>query len=354
MNASYTTINDLSSCIILGLNTTIPWDNPYNIISLESVLIIDRVKAAICIPLLYLIGAPANMVNMAVFFKQGLKERINLCLFSLALVDLIYLTLLFTFYAERIYTQFTTGEQYGEVYRYMMNNNVIGLYGFGYGPTLLAAIISTERCVCVLFPLQAHRCIPTKVLAFMIVSGVCVLGITRFAITAQYQVTCFYEMKTGRRSWQVFVNDYHFQNKEMLKVLDGIFYGFCVSVGCPVIVLITTVLTAVKLQQTIRWRHLTSSSMSIKEIGVTKMLICLSIEFFVLSIPVISLRVLPIFEPKLSAAGYYANLFVTLLGFSELCSYTSSSVNFFVYFFTGSRYRETLNSLFAQITTLKK
>jgi len=207
------------NCIILGMNATIPWDNPRNLISRETGLLVDRLKSAIFIPILYLVGAPANVINMAVFFRQGLSKRINMCLFSLALLDLISLTVIFSFYAERIFT--IDGEKYWPAYGYMVNNNVIGLIGFGNGSVLLSAIISTERCICVLFPLRSQRCIPTKVLAAIIVVSVLVLVSLRFVVTAQYQVTCFYEMRTDIKSWQFYVSDYYFRNKAMLKVLGG-------------------------------------------------------------------------------------------------------------------------------------
>ena len=67
------------NCIIVGWNFTIPWDNPKNLISRETELLVDRLKSGIFIPILYLIGAPTNVVNMAVFFRQGLSKRINMC-----------------------------------------------------------------------------------------------------------------------------------------------------------------------------------------------------------------------------------------------------------------------------------
>ena len=342
------------NCIILGVNTTIPWDNPHNLISLEAESLFIRIKSAILIPILFLIGFPANCINMAVFFKQGLKERINLCLFSLALVDLICLTVVVTIYSDRLYTKFTDEERIGAVYRYVIKNNITGLYGFGYGPMFLSAIVSTERCICVLFPLRAQRCIPTKAIAFIIVAGVSILVFARFAVTAMYQVTCFYEMRTQRLSWQLYVNDYYFRNEAMLSVLNGVFYGFCLTVGCPVIVLIATIITAVRLTQTVRWRNQTSSSLSNKEIGVTKMLIALSIEFFVLSIPIIFLRVFPFFEARISARGDFAHSFHLLVGLAEFFSNASSSVNFFVYYFTGTKYREILHSRIKWNTLPKK
>ena len=333
------------NCVLLGMNTTIPWNNPHNLISFEAEYLFDRIKSAIFIPVLFLIGFPANCINMAVFFKQGLKERINLCLFSLALVDLIFLTVILAFHSERIYTQFTDWVRIGAFYRYMVNHNVIGLNGIAYGPMFLSAIISTERCICVLFPLRAQRCIPTKAIAVIIVGGVLGMAGAQFAITAMYQVACFYEMRTQRLSWHPYVNEYYFQNEAMINALNGVFFGFCVVVGCPVIVLTTTITTGVRLTQIVRWRSQTSSSLSSKEIGVTKMLIALSIEFFVLSIPLIVLRVVPVFEPRLNAGGNFANSFNLLVGLAEVFSNMSSSVNFFVYYFTGTRYRGTLYGL---------
>ena len=268
-----------------------------------------------------------------------------MCLFSLALIDIITLTMVFTFHAERIYTQFTSGERIGVVYRFAVNNNLIGLFGFAYGMMFLSAIISTERCICILFPMRAQRCIPTKALAVVIVVSVVVLLFARFAVTAMYRVTCFYEMRTQRVSWQLYVNDYYFRNKDLVTGLNGVFFGFFMTIGCPSVVLVTTTISAVKLHQIVRWRSQSSSSMSSKEIGVTKMLIVLSIEFFVLNIPVIILRVVPVFEPRLRAGGEFANSFNLLTGLAEIFFNLSSTVNFFVYYVTGTKFRETLHVL---------
>ena len=342
------------NCVILPMNVTVPWNNPNNLISLETQNFFERIKATVIIPVLFLIGFPANCINMAVFFKQGIKERINMCLFSLALIDIITLTMVFTFHAEKIYTQFINGERIGVVYRYAVNNNLIGLFGIGYGIMFLSVIISTERCICILFPMRAQRCIPTKALAVIIVVGVSVLLFARFAVTAMYRVTCFYEMRTQRLSWQPYVNDYYFRNKAMISALNGVLYGFLVSVGCPFVVLVTTTISAVRLTQMVRWRSQTSSSLSSKEIGVTKMLIALSIEFFVLNIPVIILRVVPVFEPKLRPGGAFANSFNLLMGVGETFSNTSSTVNLFVYYSTGTKFRETLQSMIRRKTGTKR
>ena len=110
-NITYTTDAILEGCKTLHFDGFIPWDNPDNIVSLEVEAFAERLKGAIVLPLLFLIGGPANVINMAVFYKQGLKERINLCLFALSLADELYMIYCMFFNGETIHRQFTTKQR---------------------------------------------------------------------------------------------------------------------------------------------------------------------------------------------------------------------------------------------------
>ncbi|KAL8595115.1 hypothetical protein ACOMHN_019153 [Nucella lapillus] len=334
-------------CKIIDNNTRIPWNHPGNLVSWRTEELFYTICSGLLIPLFFIFGTPANVLNMVVFYKQGLKERINFCLFLLALIDILHLTPLFIFQVEHVNSWFTGKLRNGEIYRFMRNNNLLGFYGFGYGSMLLAAIISTERCVCVLFPLKAQRCIPTKAFAIVVVFAVSTVSMLYFISSAQYRSGCYYEEKTQRLSWQYVLNDeYISKNQAMLRILDGVFYGICISVGCPALVLISTIITAIKLRQIVRWRSQSSSIMSSpKEIGVTKMLICLSVEFIVLSGPLVIIRVIRLFPAVVTLISYHLNLFRILANCYEISFYISSSVNFVVYYVTGTKYRETLHAL---------
>ena len=54
------------------------------------------------VPVVSLLGVVGNALNVAVFFRQGL----NVCLFSLALADLVVSTLYFLIYVEAVVGQF--------------------------------------------------------------------------------------------------------------------------------------------------------------------------------------------------------------------------------------------------------
>ena len=112
-NSSDTIFNNTSEhpgCLILQFQSFIPWDNPDNIISFQTENLVRRLKDVLFLPILFLIGGPANVINMAVFYKQGLKERINVCLFALSLADELYLANSMLWYGEQLYFQFTTKE----------------------------------------------------------------------------------------------------------------------------------------------------------------------------------------------------------------------------------------------------
>ena len=105
-NISLAALSNTSSappgCLVLHYQDFLPWDNPTNVISAETEDLVRRWKNAVVVPILFLIGGPANVLNMAVFYKQGLKERINVCLFALSLADFLYLLQTIIFRGENI------------------------------------------------------------------------------------------------------------------------------------------------------------------------------------------------------------------------------------------------------------
>ena len=116
-NVTYRTANDTvlypsSDCLMLQPKSDfLPWDNPDNLVSAETEAFVRRLRDVVILPILFLIGGPANVINMAVFYKQGLKERINVCLFALSLADELYLVYNMILYGEQLRLQFTIHEK---------------------------------------------------------------------------------------------------------------------------------------------------------------------------------------------------------------------------------------------------
>nr|KAG5701776.1 hypothetical protein BaRGS_000766 [Batillaria attramentaria] len=97
-------------CVVLQFSDYVPWHNDHNLISAEAQQFVERLATVWFCPILFLIGGPTNFINMVVFYKQGLKERINVCLFALSLADVLYLIRSLLLNAESIYGEFVKGD----------------------------------------------------------------------------------------------------------------------------------------------------------------------------------------------------------------------------------------------------
>ncbi|PVD25888.1 hypothetical protein C0Q70_13552 [Pomacea canaliculata] len=119
-------------------------------------------------PTLFLFGAPANIVCAMVFYKQSLKERINVCLFALALTDFIALTVDFLLAAEHIYRTFIAPST-------ILLECLVGLTGFVFASQFLSCVIACERCFCVVSPFKAQKYLKTSTMAAIVLLSCCVI-----------------------------------------------------------------------------------------------------------------------------------------------------------------------------------
>lgn len=346
LNGSKELQPDVNTCLILQLSEFSYRNNPDTLISEQIKELVERLKTFL-LPILFLTSAPANCVSMLIFFKQGFSDRINVCLFSLSLIDLTYLLFLITLYAENIYLQFTTmlPERYGPIYRYMVNNNVIGLYGLSYASMFLSMTISADRCLCVMMPLRSRQLLTAKTTTAIV--GPCLVVITslRFVVTLKYKMFCMLDTARNVTFFEIFVNDFYVRHKNFVDALDGTFYGLVITIGTPAVVLVTSSITANQLRRSAAWRNVSSSYDSNRDVGLIKMLLLLSVEFMIFSVPNVCVRVLPLVVSELKLGGRNLNIFVAMVGIAEICSFAASSVNFLVYYTRGSKYRATFHNL---------
>ena len=329
----------------------LPWDNPDNIVSAEVEDIIRRLKD-VMLPIFFLIGAPANVINMAVFYKQGLKERVSLCLFALSLADELFLINMMCLYSEQLVLPFTTKERFGPVMRFMVNHNLVGFFGFSWVSQVLSAIIASERCLCVISPLRFQTLLPTRTMAGIVsVVYVAVVGLY-FVVAMRYRIECVYDPASDTVVYTAIASEFYLSHQLLIDYIDSFVYG----AGIPGLTIIvgttTTIITAVKIRQAATWRAETaasgssSSSMPLREVALTKMLIGISVLFIVCVSPLALFRFACLLLPEVNTGRRNQNIYLSGLWILEAFAYVNSSVNVFVYYAMGSRYRETFWSLF--------
>ena len=286
----------------------LPWDNPDNIVSAEVEDITRRVKNA-ALPVLFLIGGPANVINMAVFYKQGLKERVSLCLFALSLADVLYLIQTLFFYGEQLHLQFTTKESFGPMMRFMVNNNLVGFFGFLFVSQILSAIIASERCLCVLSPLRSQTLLQTRTMAAIIVVVYLVVVGFYFVMALRYRIECVFDPASDTTLFTVAPAEFFLKNERL------------------VVVTATTIITSMKIRQAAAWRAGTSSasgrssssssSISSQELALTRMLIGTAVLFIVCISPLAFFRFVWLFLPEMNVGRRYNNFYLTGLWIME-------------------------------------
>ena len=339
----------------------VPWDNLDNIVTSEVENIARRVKDTLLF-ILFLIGGPANVINMAVFYKQGLKERVSLCLFALSLADEIYLTQAMFFYGEQLQVQFTTKERYGPIMRIMVNSNMVGFFGFCWVSQVLSAIIASERCLCVLSPLRFQDLLQTRTLAAIIATVYLVVVSIYFLVATRYRITCVFDLSSGIDLYTGVTGEFYLNHEKLVNYLDSFVYGASIPGVVIITVTTSTILTTMKIRQAAAWRagtssasglssssSLSSSPISPREVALTKMLIGTSVLFIVCVTPFALFRFVWFFLPEMDIGRRYHNLYLAGLWIAEPFSYVNSSFNIFVYYTMGSRYRKTFWALFGML-----
>ena len=333
----------------------LPWDNPDNIVSAEVEEMTLRLKDTLFLPILFLIGGPANVINMAVFYKQGLKDRVNLCLFALSLADELYLIQAMFLFGEQLQLQFTTKERFGPMTMFMINKNLVGFYGFTWVSQILSAIIASERCLCVLSPLRFQTLLKTKNMAVVIATVYLLVMGPYFFVASRYRIACIFDPTSDTVRYAEVAGEFYQNHEEIINYLDSFVFGIGISGAVSLVVTITTITTAMKIRQAALWRAGTSStssssslSISPREVALTKMLIGNSVLFTVCLFPLSVLRVVWFAFPDMDVGRRHHNFYMTIQWIEEIFSYVNSAFNIVVYYTMGSRYRDTLWDIFGR------
>ncbi|XP_076436155.1 uncharacterized protein LOC143275762 [Babylonia areolata] len=232
-----------SECFMLQFQDFVPWNNPDNLISFQTEDLIRRLKDVVFLPILFLIGVPANVINMAVFYRQGLKERINVCLFALSLADALYLLCNMLWYGEQLHLQFTTRDIYGPVMQWMTNHQLLGFYGLTWVSQVLSAIIASERCFCILHPLRSHTVLRTSTTTYIIIAVFVVVIGVYFVVVTRYYIVCAYDPISEAVIMTAIGSEFYYRHKKLVDFLDVFVYGAGLPGVVIVVVTSTTIVT---------------------------------------------------------------------------------------------------------------
>nr|KAG5709631.1 hypothetical protein BaRGS_001681 [Batillaria attramentaria] len=276
----------------------LPCDNPENILPKITADTVKRVFQIGVLPLLELFGVAGNLLNCVVFTRNGLGDRINLCLFCLSVADAGFLISIFIAKNHSLLALFDDELErfWSAAYVAYTPTFVLGFLNLS---NLLTMVISLERCACVLFPFTAKRIMKTKYMAVAVVA-VCTTFFGLYSlINTQFLVVRLQDAKGDQTRWVL-------KRQELTQD-----------------------------QQTVT-----------KETAVTNMLIAVCVVYVTCLTPSVTQMLCRSFLPGYHPSEKYCNLFAVLQTFSNLLEVTNSSVNVLVYLTMGSRFRSTARSIF--------
>nr|KAG5704437.1 hypothetical protein BaRGS_024292 [Batillaria attramentaria] len=288
--------------------------NPYPLV-LHDLSIVFQVAL---IPLFCLVGMVGNILCALVFYRQGLRDRINMCLFCLAVADLMTLVPLFLLAFEAAYKTLVGELNFFVTY-------FVGLTGFTWVSMFLSAVIASERCLCVVSPFKAKQVLSTYTMAvFIVIVSAVLLGGMLAIAGPKHTSACVFDPVTNHTSTIVAVTKYYLDNQEILDIIDIFVYATAFPAFFIIVIIITTTITAAKLRNAATWRQTTASvyctsasnpattaatkaagkrnssaGLSRKEVAVTKMLIATSVLFVVCTLPSLMVQIAIFFVSEL-------------------------------------------------------
>ena len=324
----------------------IPWDNPHNIINFETFLAFENVMTCGVSLILFLIGVPTNLLNCLVFYRQGLRDRMNLCLFSLALVDMLFIMFFYLVCSYCIIGQLQPEVE--EWWKFFARKYFHGLFvGFLASSGCLTMVIAVERCVCVTLPLKAATLVKTRTIAVIIVGIVLSLQVMCLLYPLELSIGTMEDPNTGKITLFLTTTEFRSQYILLYNIVENTLIMIVIPFFTFTVVTIATAITVVQLKRAIAWRHGSSSSSSsdVREVALVKMLVVVSLIYIISSAPNVALGMTRLLVPEFVANRRYANIFLASHLLSLILGQVNSSVNFFVYLARSSRFRQELRGL---------
>jgi hypothetical protein len=256
------------------------------LMSRATMLLIERIVQTGVMPAILLFGVTFNVINIAVFLRQGLQDRVTLCLFFLAVSDTCYMLSLMSFRGYSIVELFD--KEFGEYWKARMVF-MVGIYHvFADSSDCITMLIAVERCVCVLLPLKVKTWLSiAKIRAYIAVVVIACVP-TNLIFCFKYNVISFPDPVTNATRYKTGMTEFMIHYPFLPRMHEIV--NIVVPVAAFAVVIASTILISVRMRNVLSWRQNTSNrsvtaQKERREAAVTRMLTVICIIFTVCLIP---------------------------------------------------------------------
>lgn len=257
------------------------------VVSAETRHLVDIVVNVGLTTLICMVGVPANAITCLVFWRQGLKDRMNLCLFSLALVDGVYLTCMFAIQPVNFFIEWCKESNFETIYL----QGYVGLVGVSYGcrstSSFITMVIAIERCACVLFPLRVSTLMKTRTMGVLILLPFLFFQLSFITLPLSYYVV---KIAIGDKVENIFLSTYFYNtNAAFITIFTHTCMGFVVPFAIFIVVSFTTAITGLKLKAALTWREKKSRTFGNNhQTALTVTLVIVSCIYIITMMPLVA------------------------------------------------------------------
>ncbi|KAL8608188.1 hypothetical protein ACOMHN_016643 [Nucella lapillus] len=326
-----------------------PWDTSDPFSSYGTRVLMQGVLRCYVRQAIVLIGIPANVMCLVVFFKQGLSDKINLLLFWLAVADqgnLLGQALLMP-------GCYLTDKTLQDNWEILVNFKISILsWWLGNLSGILIVIVSVNRCLSVVLPLRAKRLLGYRPTVIMI--ALCYVMSLMVFLPSFLAFTIGYETDLSTNRSMAYVDDttwFPIDGNMAFKVVHYFFIVALPVLQCLMVV--CCIITIVHLRQASRQRlKMTGNVTEEAKAGqnrITVMLLVICGVYFVLTLPETSFAILVVLVPGFHVYEEYHNTNIITYEFIYMGICLNSATNFFVYAVLSSRFRRTLKNCFVAL-----
>lgn len=292
------------------------------------------------------LGICTNIVNIIIFVRQGLGDRMTVSLLCLVVSDLgsvitqAWATLCFTSSFMSLDLPFVPEEtQYliGGLPHLVFTR--VGMWNTVY--------ISLEKCFCVVMPLKVKGIFTTKragifiVIIYLVMTG---------SIAPVYYTTRFtWTVNKSRNTSQLTV--WFIENRNTLETAS-FYINNIIPASAFIVITVSTIVLIFELKHRAKWRKMSSLStkavvLSHRETRLIVTVVSLSAAFILCYSPGTALILWMIIDDELRMDGRERNLYILFYSFIYIFEAVNASMNFFIYLCTASRYQEVFYDTFS-------
>ncbi|CAL1530414.1 unnamed protein product [Lymnaea stagnalis] len=297
---------------------------------------------------LALFGIATNIINVLVFYRQGLNTTVNISFTGLAVSDLCSLvTLLWFNICENPYFAKSDVPMAASEFQHLTG-------GFPHAcftriTSWITTYIAAERCLCMAFPLRIKEIIsPRKATAVIVTIYLWMM----ISLLPEY-ITVYIDWKWYPEVNKTLLGLKFTTDRHRVDGLSFLLYAVYMIISFFSVVVLTAILFS-KLKRKIEWRHgkassvKPSESLTRRDKKTMRMVVVIAGVLIVTFMPQVIIFTVGFIEPEFSVVGKYVNFFFMSWSFCFVFDAANSSVSIILYYTMSSKYRLTFHEIFSE------